>query len=86
MLIIVQEMQKIVPPLRRNRVNKDGKTPQILFTEQHEKLKADGEKSMRDMVTAYGTATTLIAPFMFVSTFTSPGGVSIDIFTCNNCV
>lgn len=61
------------------------KTPQMLFTEEHEKLKADGEKWMKDTASACTITAALIATVMFAAAFTVPGGLEsttgVPLFT-----
>ncbi|KAL8481008.1 hypothetical protein ACS0TY_027516 [Phlomoides rotata] len=72
------EMERFVPPTRRKWVNKEGRTPKMLFTEQHENLKAEGERWMKDTANACSIAAALITTVVFAAAFTVPGGVSSE--------
>ncbi|XP_073156779.1 uncharacterized protein [Henckelia pumila] len=82
-----KEMEKFVTPSRRTSPNKEGKTPQMLFTEKHQELKSQGEKWMKDTATSCTIAAALIATVVFAAPFTVPGGVrnenGIPIFVKN---
>lgn len=54
--------------------NSNGKTPQILFTEEHKSLVREGEKWMKDTASSCMVVATLIATVMFAAAFTVPGG------------
>lgn len=73
-----KEMEKYVNPSRRMWPNKDGLTPRMLFTEEHNALKAQGEKWMKDTATSCSIAAALIATVVFSAAFTVPGNVSSD--------
>ncbi|KZV22044.1 ankyrin repeat-containing protein-like [Dorcoceras hygrometricum] len=70
-----KEMEKFVSPSRRTWMNAAGKTPQMLFTENHQQLKSEGEKWMKDTATSCTIAAALIATVVFAAAFTVPGGV-----------
>ncbi|KAL8456489.1 hypothetical protein ACS0TY_033796 [Phlomoides rotata] len=72
------EMERFVPPSRGKWGNNNSRTPKQLFTEQHEKLKAEGERWMKDTATACSIATALISTVVFAAAFTVPGGVSSE--------
>ncbi|KZV27190.1 hypothetical protein F511_30728, partial [Dorcoceras hygrometricum] len=76
-----KEMAKFVTPSHRTSPNKDGKTPQMLFTEKHQELKSQGEKWMKDTATSCTIAAALIATVVFAAPFTVPGGLLQDIGT-----
>ncbi|XP_075475508.1 uncharacterized protein LOC142506209 isoform X2 [Primulina tabacum] len=80
-----KEMEKFVTPSRRTSPNKEGKTPQMLFTEKHQELKTQGEKWMKDTATSCTIAAALIATVVFAAPFTVPGGVNngIPVFVNN---
>lgn len=69
-------MEKIVQPLYRDMRNSDGKTPQVLFTEEHKELLKVGEKWMKGTASSCMVVATLIATVMF-AVFV-PGGNSIE--------
>ncbi|KAH6806603.1 hypothetical protein C2S51_031434 [Perilla frutescens var. frutescens] len=70
-----KEMENFVNPSRRTWVNADDQTPQMIFTKEHESLKAEGERWMKDMANACTIAAALIATVVFAAAFTVPGGV-----------
>ncbi|KAH6757813.1 hypothetical protein C2S52_023278 [Perilla frutescens var. hirtella] len=70
-----KEMENFVNPSRRTWVNSGDQTPQMIFTKEHEKLKADGERWMKDTANACTIAAALIATVVFAAAFTAPGGV-----------
>ncbi|KAL8485184.1 hypothetical protein ACS0TY_027475 [Phlomoides rotata] len=72
------EMERFVPPTLREFRNNQGKTPKMLFTEEHGELKAQGEKWMKDTATACSITTALITTVVFAAAFTLPGGVSSE--------
>ncbi|KAL3623599.1 hypothetical protein CASFOL_032415 [Castilleja foliolosa] len=69
-----QEVEKFLHPYSRERSNKDGKTPKMVFTEQHVQLKADGEKWMKDTSNSCTIAAALITTVVFAAAITVPGG------------
>lgn len=54
--------------------NEQGRTPQILFTEEHKGLVQEGEKWMKDTASSCMLVATLIATVMFAAAFSVPGG------------
>ncbi|KZV57407.1 ankyrin repeat-containing protein-like [Dorcoceras hygrometricum] len=70
-----KEMEKFVNPSRRAWVNKEKKTPKMLFTEKHHELKLQGEKWMKDTANSCTIAAALIATVVFAAAFTVPGGI-----------
>ncbi|XP_038680563.1 ankyrin repeat-containing protein NPR4-like isoform X2 [Tripterygium wilfordii] len=69
-----KEVEKIVQPSYREMKNLEGKTPHILFTEEHKRLVREGEKWMKDSASSCMVVATLIATVMFAAAFTVPGG------------
>ena len=72
-----------MPPLYVNMKSNDcegmeGLTPWDLFTKEHEKLRADGEKWMKDTVNFYIVVATLISAVVFAAVITVPGGSNQD--------
>lgn len=55
--------------------NRAKQTPRELFTKEHQQLKADGERWMKDTATACNIAAALIATVVFAAAFTVPGGI-----------
>ncbi|KAL3844725.1 hypothetical protein ACJIZ3_002128 [Penstemon smallii] len=70
----LQEVEKVVHPYSRERTNNAGKTPKMVFTEEHVKLKVDGEKWMKDTANSCTITASLIATVVFASAITVPGG------------
>ncbi|KAG8367217.1 hypothetical protein BUALT_Bualt16G0049600 [Buddleja alternifolia] len=70
-----KEMEKFVRPSRRIWTNSDNETPRMLFTKEHQELKAQGERWMKDTSNSCTIAASLIATVMFAAAFTVPGGI-----------
>ncbi|KAL3820307.1 hypothetical protein ACJIZ3_006212 [Penstemon smallii] len=70
-----KEVEKVVPLYARERKNYAGKTPKMVFIEEHTKLKAEGEKWMKDAANSCIITATLIATVVFASVITVPGGI-----------
>ncbi|KAL6227730.1 hypothetical protein ACLB2K_001687 [Fragaria x ananassa] len=77
-LLWFKEVEKIVQPLYKEMRNSDGKTPQILFTEEHKDLLKEGEKWMKSTASSCMVVATLIATVMFAVFSTVPGGNNND--------
>nr|GLL46217.1 uncharacterized protein LOC109168169 [Ipomoea trifida] len=71
-----KEVKKITPSRFMSYLNKDGKTPSMLFTEEHKELKEAGEKWMKDTATSCTIAAALIVTVVFAAAITVPGGNS----------
>ncbi|KAK9268295.1 hypothetical protein L1049_010738 [Liquidambar formosana] len=69
-----KEVEKIVQPLYTEMKDSDGRTPQILFTEEHKGLVREGGKWMKDTASSCMVVATLIATVIFAAPFTVPGG------------
>ncbi|KAI3447204.1 hypothetical protein Pfo_003869 [Paulownia fortunei] len=69
-----KEVEKVVHPNSRKRLNNDGKSPRMVFTEEHKQLKEIGERWMKDTSESCTIAATLIATIMFAAAITVPGG------------
>ncbi|KAL0315846.1 UNVERIFIED_CONTAM: hypothetical protein Sradi_5462800 [Sesamum radiatum] len=69
-----KEVEKFVHPHSRERLNNDGKSPKMVFTEEHKILKEEGEKWMKDTSNSCTIAAALIATVMFAAAITVPGG------------
>lgn len=67
-------MEKVVPPTFREDKNAQGKTPAMVFAEEHQGLVKEGEKWMKDVATSCSVATALIATVVFSAAITVPGG------------
>ncbi|KAM7524708.1 hypothetical protein LguiA_014610 [Lonicera macranthoides] len=77
-LLWFKEVEKIVVPSYRQKVNKDGKTPQALFTEEHKDLVEKGEDWMKHTASQSMLVATLITTVVFAAAFTVPGGTHND--------
>nr|XP_019069533.1 ankyrin repeat-containing protein NPR4-like isoform X1 [Solanum lycopersicum] len=69
-----KEVKKIVPSSFWRRLNLEKKAPYVVFTEEHEKLKVDGEKWMKDTSSSCTIGASLIATIAFAAAITVPGG------------
>ena len=58
--------------------NSNNLTPWELFTIEHENLRVEGEKWMKDTVNFYIVVATLITSVAFAAAFTVPGGCNQD--------
>ncbi|BFG19579.1 hypothetical protein CerSpe_058530 [Prunus speciosa] len=77
-LLWFKEVEKIVQPLYKEMRNSIGKTPQILFTEEHKELLREGEVWMKGTASSCMVVATLIATVMFAAFSTVPGGNNND--------
>ncbi|XP_038693142.1 uncharacterized protein LOC119991031 [Tripterygium wilfordii] len=73
-----KEVQDIVQPKYTGMFNSKDKTPRALFTEQHRKLKEEGEEWMKETAESSAFVAALIATIMFSAAFTVPGGEDAD--------
>ncbi|KAL3623607.1 hypothetical protein CASFOL_032423 [Castilleja foliolosa] len=73
-----QEVEKFLHPYSRERSNNDGKTPKMIFTEEHMELKAEGEKWMKDTSNSCTIAAALVNTIVFAAAITVPGGNQSD--------
>jgi hypothetical protein len=71
-----QEVKKIVQPLSIEMKNKEGKTPQELFSSEHEGLLRKGESWMKHTANSCTIVAALIATVVFSAAFSLPGGTS----------
>ncbi|KAL9153951.1 hypothetical protein ABFS82_10G082100 [Erythranthe guttata] len=69
-----KEVEKFVHPYTKERPNYAGKTPKMVFTEEHKDLKIEGEKWMKDTANSCTIAAALIATVVFAAAITVPGG------------
>ncbi|XP_031258179.1 uncharacterized protein LOC116116225 [Pistacia vera] len=60
---------------------KDGKTPGALFSEQHQKLKEEGEKWMKDTANYCMVVAALITTMVFAAALAVPGGTNAETGT-----
>ncbi|KAK9062082.1 hypothetical protein SSX86_019267 [Deinandra increscens subsp. villosa] len=77
-LLWFEEVRNMIPPSYRERKNKDGLTPQELFTEEHKELIVEGEKWMKGTASQCMVVATLVATIVFAAAFTFPGGYDDD--------
>ncbi|KAL8458494.1 hypothetical protein ACS0TY_036135 [Phlomoides rotata] len=68
------EVENFVYPFAREEENDDGKTPKMVFTEEHKRLKEEGEKWMKDTANSYIIVAALIVTVVFAAAITVPGG------------
>ncbi|KAG6678545.1 hypothetical protein I3842_14G086200 [Carya illinoinensis] len=73
-----KEVEKIVQPKDKEKINNNGFTPQQLFTKNHENMMKEGEKWMKDTARSCTVVGALIVTIMFAATFTIPGGNKQD--------
>ncbi|KAL8505218.1 hypothetical protein ACS0TY_016437 [Phlomoides rotata] len=69
-----KEIEKLASPPNREELNGEYKTPWMIFTEEHEKLKSDGEKWMKQTANSCSIVAALIATVVFAAAITVPGG------------
>ncbi|KAJ4975625.1 hypothetical protein NE237_000731 [Protea cynaroides] len=69
-----KEVEKIVLPQYTEMKNSDGRTPAMMFIEEHANLVKEGEKWMKDTASSCMVVATLIATVVFAAAFTVPGG------------
>ncbi|KAL1200401.1 Ankyrin repeat-containing protein ITN1 [Cardamine amara subsp. amara] len=67
-------VEKIVPRSYIKAINIDGEVAHDLFTKEHNKLRKEGERWMKETATSCMLVATLIATVVFASAFTVPGG------------
>ncbi|KAK3007737.1 hypothetical protein RJ639_014046 [Escallonia herrerae] len=77
-LLWFKEVEKIVQPLYKQMKDSNGRTPGMLFTEEHKGLVCEGEKWMKDTASSCMVVATLIATVMFAAAFTVPGSDNDD--------
>ncbi|WCJ41354.1 Ankyrin repeat family protein [Euphorbia peplus] len=73
-----KEVEKLVQPAYKETENGEGKTPRMVFTEEHKDLLEKGENWMKDTAISCATVAALIVTVMFAAAFTVPGGNSGD--------
>ncbi|KAL8508761.1 hypothetical protein ACS0TY_016108 [Phlomoides rotata] len=69
-----KEVENFVHLYAREEENYDGKTPKMIFTEEHKRLKEEGEKWMKDTANSYIIVAALIVTVVFAAAITVPGG------------
>lgn len=70
----LQEVEKNVQPSLREMRDNNGRTPRMIFTEEHRGLVKEGEKWMKNTASSCMLLATLITTVMFAAIFTVPGG------------
>ncbi|KAK7413007.1 hypothetical protein VNO78_04821 [Psophocarpus tetragonolobus] len=73
-LLWFKEVEKIIQPLFKEIKDSEGRTPQMLFTEEHKGLAKEGEKWLKNTASSCMLVATLITTVMFAAIFTVPGG------------
>ncbi|KAI3842689.1 hypothetical protein MKX03_027353 [Papaver bracteatum] len=71
-------IENMVHPFLKHMRNVNGDTAHHVFTEEHKKLVATGEKWMKDTSGSCMVVATLIATVAFAAAFTVPGGNTSD--------
>lgn len=71
-------MEKIVQLACKQDKNSEGRTPAMLFTEEHKGLVKEGEKWLKDAASSCTVAAALIATVIFAAAITVPGGNNND--------
>ncbi|KAK9062543.1 hypothetical protein SSX86_019730 [Deinandra increscens subsp. villosa] len=73
-----KEVEKHVEPLYKDALNKDHKTPRMVFTEEHKDLLEEGETWMKDTSSSSTVVGALVVTMAFAAAFTVPGGNNSD--------
>ncbi|KAI7999788.1 Ankyrin repeat-containing protein ITN1 [Camellia lanceoleosa] len=73
-LLWFKEVEKNVQPSYKEMRDMEGRTPRMLFTEEHKGLVKAGERSMKDTASSCMFVAALITTVMFAVIFTVPGG------------
>ncbi|KAF7120059.1 hypothetical protein RHSIM_Rhsim13G0212400 [Rhododendron simsii] len=71
-----EAVKKLMSPRDIDWRNDDGKTPAMIFTEEHKKLVAEGEKWMKDTADSCTIPAALIVTMVFAAAITVPGGIN----------
>lgn len=71
-------MEKFVTPGYKVKENSSGKTPAMVFTEEHKDLIAEGEQWFKDTANSCTVVAVLIATVVFAAAITVPGGSNSD--------
>lgn len=75
-LLWFKEVEKTVHTLSKQMRDKSGRTPRMLFTEEHRALVKEGEDWMKSTASSCMLVATLITTVMFAAIFTVPGGTN----------
>ncbi|KAJ9190397.1 hypothetical protein P3X46_001606 [Hevea brasiliensis] len=73
-----QEVEKVVQPSYKEMKNRKGKTPRMVFTEEHKDLLKQGEKWMKGTASSCTVVAALVVTVAFAAAFTVPGGNTSD--------
>ncbi|KAJ8755950.1 hypothetical protein K2173_024495 [Erythroxylum novogranatense] len=69
-----KEVENVIEPSFREKINKDKETPRQMFSMLHKDLAKQGEKWMKGVATSCSVVAALIATVVFAAAFTVPGG------------
>ncbi|KAL9809314.1 putative ankyrin repeat-containing domain, PGG domain, ankyrin repeat-containing domain superfamily [Arabidopsis thaliana] len=69
-----KEMERIVPAIENERVNTENLTPIEIFRKEHEAMRLEAEKWMKDTAMSCSLVAALIVTVTFAAIFTVPGG------------
>lgn len=69
-----KEVERIAPEIEKERVNTEEQTPSEIFTKEHESLRKEAEKWMKDTAMSCSLVAALIVTVTFAAVFTVPGG------------
>ncbi|KAJ0235178.1 PGG domain-containing protein [Hirschfeldia incana] len=69
-----KEVERIAPELEKERVNTEEQTPGEIFIKEHEALRKEAEKWMKDTAMSCSLVAALIVTVTFAAVFTVPGG------------
>jgi len=67
-------MERIVPAIENERVNTENLTPIEIFRKEHEAMRLEAEKWMKDTAMSCSLVAALIVTVTFAAIFTVPGG------------
>ncbi|XP_020553810.1 uncharacterized protein LOC110011228 isoform X3 [Sesamum indicum] len=73
-----KEVENFVTPSYKGKENTDGKTPAMVFAEEHKDLIVEAEEWLKDTAKSCTFAATLIATVVFAAAITVPGGSSTE--------
>lgn len=74
--LITQEVERIAPEIEKERVNTEEQTPFEIFTKEHQALRQEAEKWMKDTAMSCSLVAALIVTVTFAAVFTVPGGTN----------
>ncbi|GJW73453.1 ankyrin repeat-containing domain, PGG domain protein, partial [Tanacetum coccineum] len=69
-----EEIEKIIEPSYKEQLNKQKKTPRMVFTESHAGLLEKGQQWMKDTSSSCTVVAALVVTIAFAAAFTLPGG------------